>query len=61
MKLAIVLVLAVLSLSNCQSCLDPNGNVVDWWVKLLYPGSVPGGFAYLDSTYQAPSFVLYPN
>jgi len=61
MKLTILLLVALLAFANTQSCLDPNGNPVDWWVKLLYPGSVPGGFGYIDSTYTAPSFVLYPN
>lgn len=59
MKLSIVLVLCLIALSNSQPCLDPNGNPVNWWVKLLFPGTVPGGFAYLDSSYAAPSFVIF--
>lgn len=49
----------LLVLANSQPCLDINGNPVNWWVKLIYPGTVPGGFSYFDSTYAAPSFVSY--
>ena len=50
---------AILIASVCsQTCLDPNGNPVSWWVQLIFPGSVPGGFAYFDSSYTAPSFVI---
>lgn len=54
-----VLAVFLLVVANSQPCLDINGNPVNWWVKLIYPGSVPGGFAYLDSTFAAPSFVNY--
>lgn len=60
MKLAILVLLSLIALSNCQPCLDLNGNPVNWWVKLIFPGSVPGGYAYLDSTFAAPSFVIRP-
>ena len=59
MKIKILLVLCFLALSNSQPCLDINGNPVNWWGTMIYPGSVPGGFAYFDSTFTAPSFVLY--
>lgn len=59
MKISLVLLLSLITLSACQPCLDNNGNPVNWWVKLLFPGSVPGGYAYLDSTFAAPSFVIY--
>ena len=42
-----------------QPCLDPNGNAVSWWVMLLYPGSVPGGFSYIDSSKTDPSFTIF--
>ncbi len=54
-----LLLLGLIVLANSQPCLDINGNPVNWWVKLIYPGSVPGGFAYLDSSFAAPSFVNY--
>lgn len=59
MRSSILLVLCFLALSNAQPCLDMNGNPVNWWVKLLFPGSVPGGYAYLDSTYSSPTFTLF--
>lgn len=49
----------LLCLANCQQCLNPNGTVVSWWVQLLFPTSVQGGFAYIDNTYAAPSFVIH--
>ena len=55
----VILFIILVSLTNSQSCLDINGNPVNWWVKLIYPGSVPGGFAYFDHTFSAPSFVTY--
>lgn len=59
MKTCIIVLLCLIVLSHTQPCLDPNGNPVNWWVKLLFPGSVPGGYAYLDSSYAAPSFVIF--
>jgi hypothetical protein len=60
MKFLLFLTLILCARVHSQTCLDINGNPVNWWVKLLYPGSVSGGFGYFDSTYAAPSFVLYP-
>lgn len=54
-----LLLVLLVSLASSQSCLDINGNPVTWWAKLIYPGSVPGGFGYFDSTFSAPSFVQY--
>lgn len=59
MKLTLLISITLLVIVNSQTCLDPNGNPVYWWVKLLYPGSVPGGYAYIDSTFAAPSFILH--
>ena len=53
MKIPIIISLVIL-VSFSQPCLDPNGNPVSWWVQLLFPGSVPGGFAYIDSNVASP-------
>ena len=58
MKQSIILLLCLLAFANSQTCLDVNGNPVNWWAKLIFPGSVPGGYAYIDSSYSAPSFVV---
>lgn len=34
---------------------------MDWWLKLIFPSNVPRGYAYFDSTYAAPSFVINQN
>lgn len=51
--------LLVLISVNADQCLNPSGTMVNWWVQMLFPGSVPGGFGYIDSTYTAPSFVVH--
>jgi hypothetical protein len=58
MKQSIILLICLLGLANAQTCLDSNGNPVNWWAKLIFPGSLPGGYAYIDSSYSAPSFVI---
>lgn len=45
--------------AKADQCLNPNGTAVNWWLQMVFPGSVPGGFAYIDSTYAAPSFVIH--
>lgn len=60
MKTALLLVsLLFVYSATSQQCLDPNGNPVAWWVMLLFPGSVPGGFGYLDSTSTTPQFQIH--
>lgn len=59
MKLKLLLLACLIALSSSQPCLDINGNPVNWWVKLLFPGTVPGGYAYFDSSYSAPSFTIF--
>lgn len=58
MLLQTVSLTLLIYLSQSQSCLDQNGNSVSWWVQLIFPGSVPGGYAYIDNTYTAPSFTI---
>ena len=58
MKILIITTILILA-SFSQPCLDPNGNPVSWWVQLLFPGSVPGGFAYIDSSATSPDFVIH--
>lgn len=60
MKIPIIICL-ILVASHAQPCLDPNGNAVSWWINLIFPGSVPGGFAYFDSTFTSPEFTIYSN
>ena len=56
-----VFLLSVLLVTvQSQNCLNPSGKPVNWWVQLLFPPSVNSGFAYYDSTYTAPSFVVHP-
>ena len=58
--ISFVLVLCLMgSLVGAQQCLDPNGNAVAWWVQLIFPGSVPGGFGYIDSTSTTPQFRIF--
>ena len=56
-----ILIIAAILCLGCysQACLDPNGNTVAWWVQLLFPGSVPGGFAYIDSTFTSSDFTIF--
>jgi hypothetical protein len=55
--LAIAIILV--TIAHTQKCLDNNGRAVTWWVQLLIPGKVQQGFAYFDSSFKAPSFVLF--
>jgi hypothetical protein len=56
---ALILIVVLLATANADQCLNPNGTVVNWWLQMVFPGAVPGGFAYIDSTYAAPSFVIH--
>ena len=58
-KQAFIFLTILLVAAKADQCLNPNGTVVNWWLQLVFPGSVPGGFAYIDSTYAAPSFVIH--
>lgn len=51
----------IFALSFSKLCLNPDGESVDWWLQLIFPSNVPGGFAYFDSSYAAPSFVINQN
>ena len=39
----------VLTLANCQYCLNHEGQAVDWLLLLHAPGSVSNGYLYFDS------------
>ena len=55
----ILVLLLVASLASSQQCLDPNGTPVAWWVQLIFPGTVPGGFGYIDSTFVSSQFTIH--
>jgi len=60
MKAIICLFLLTLCLNSAQSqqCLNSSGQKVDWWVMLIYPESLPLGYAYFDSTFTSNRFKL---
>ncbi len=49
----------LLGFATTDQCLNPSGVMVNWWVQMVFPGAVPGGFGYIDSTYAAPSFTVH--
>lgn len=57
-KILCLLVVLLVS-AHADQCLNPNGTAVNWWVQMVFPGAVTGGFGYIDSTYAAPSFVVH--
>lgn len=57
-KLSLALLALLVASCSAQTCLNPSGKPVTWWVQMIFPGSVPGGYAYFDSTFTAPSFVI---
>lgn len=57
-KYCVFLILSILALSNADQCLNPSGTMVSWWVQMIFPGTTPG-YAYFDSTFTAPSFVVH--
>jgi hypothetical protein len=60
MKLIISLFITALLLASVSSqhCLNAHGQTVDWWVMLIYPGSISTGYAYFDSTFTTSTFQL---
>ena len=55
----IVFAFLVAVLNSSQQCLDPNGTPVNWWVQLIFPGTVSGGFGYIDSTFITSKFAIH--
>lgn len=60
MKTIIALFITALLIASAssQQCLNAQGQTVDWWVILIYPGSVSTGYAYFDSTFTSSSFEM---
>jgi hypothetical protein len=58
-KYCVLLIVVLLVGSNADQCLNPSGTMVSWWVQMVFPGGLPAGFAYFDSTFTAPSFVVH--
>ena len=57
-----ILIILFYILFTEQSCLDQNGNVVDWWAILKVPPKIgSSGFGYIDSTSQSTNFKYYSN
>ena len=57
--LSLLLSFFLSSITQNQHCLNADGNPVAWWVQLVFPGSVPGGFAYFDATFTTSNFVIH--
>lgn len=58
-KIYVILSILFVNSVIADQCLNPSGTVVNWWVQMIFPGAVPGGFGYFDSTFTAPSFVIH--
>lgn len=55
----LIVLLAILWTSKNQSCLSPSGSSVSWWVSLIFPNTLPSGYAYFDSTFTNSTFSIY--
>ena len=58
MMKVLILLLAIWSI-NTQSCLNHNGQAVDWYVLLHAPRTVSDGYLYFDSLKTSPTFTKY--
>lgn len=56
MNKILLLYLLLLTIVSSQQCLNADGNPVTWWVQLVFPEDVPGGYAYIDDTFTNSDF-----